>query len=1407
MDMRFIAAWLGLVLSLCSWSSNAQEALCAEVKIEILQELTMERQGFEALMRITNSLDTFSLENVSVKVLFTDADGNPVVATSNTAASNAAFFIRVDDTRDVTGLQNGADGFIQGGSIAPKKIGELRWLIIPTANAAGQTKDGKLFFVGAELKYSYGGKEEVVNVAADSIVVKPQPALTLDYFLTEEVVGDNGFTPEIEPAEPYTLGVRISNNGFGFAKSVKIESAQPRIVENKLGLAVNFKILGSYLKDQPSTPSLLINFGNIEPKGVTAGRWIMESNLAGKFIAFNASFTHADELGGELTSLLQATNANYLVRDVLMDLSGRDSLRDFLAYSATRELYVYESEPTGLNEVTCTNCKKVTQVENAVVTDYDTSRSHFDFEPVGGLTYAQAADPFKGNKVLAKVVRENGSVVHPQNAWLSKKRAADNINFEYFVNIFDNSSSGSYTLYWGGNIVDLPQPPVIQFMQDVVTFEGGNVGFLVRATDPNNTLPTITPLQLPAGASFNPSAVNQGVFNWSPAIGQAGKYTVTFTATDGELTAERSVNIIVHPSNDTDGDGLDDAWELEKFGNLDKDGTEDTDGDGRTDLQEFEDGTDPNLIEAMPAAPQILSPIFDADTLDGATTPLQPELVVSNGTHPDGMDNVAIVFEIYKDASLTELMGSATLNEGEGAETIGDGTTHWKISPVDLDEGFELEDNTLYYWRAKSVQTVNGSASSAWVKSQFFINTENDAPSAPKISAPAIGATISALSPSLSITNSTDADRDELRYSFVLFEESSLEVPLATVSNLLGGNNGETTWVVAKVLEEDKRYLWQATVTDEHGLATESEWGSFVVSTQNAAPGAPEILYPAVGDAAVKLSADNTVALTVKNGVDPEKTKLHYFFELDTQNTFDTSSKQVSLAIPEDDQNTRWQVANLAEDQTYFWRVRANDGEIDSEWVIGSFTLSQNNEPPSIPTLLNPDNGTTVNSVRPLLEVNAAVDPEGADLRYQFEVYTTHEAQTLVAQALTSSTQWILNLDLADKQTYYWRVRAVDDLDLASDWSELAAFTIALPESNIAPLFSFVLPDQFVVDDQQQVLLQWVDSDPDSSAKISLYSRNLASSEEFQLVGGIEEDIDGEGDQYVWHTNAVPPGDYKVFALVTDEMNSIRVDACCVIRVQQTSSSLSSSVSSSASSISSSTSSSTSATSQSSSSASSCAAASRCNWYGSFYPVCTITTNGWGWEDNQSCIAPNTCAGQPTPYGIESACGIASSVSSSSVNSSVASSSSSSCASATAQCNWYGTFYAVCVNATSGWGWESNKDCVSPSACSAQPSPYGIVQSCGTSSSSSSSEPANLSIKVTNTSEWDSGYCAIIEITNNGSSVSRWSVTTPISGNVNNLWGANWVQNGTALNLNNLEWNGYIAAGATFSNMGFCANK
>src|SRR5690606_35599932 len=148
-----------------------------------------------------------------------------------------------------------------------------------------------------------GGKQEQISVAPDSIVVKPLPKLELDYFLTQEVIGDDAFTQAIEPPVPYHLGLRVTNKEYGTAKNFTVESAQPEIIENDQGLAIGFTITGSFVNEEPAQKSLLVNLGDVQGMSVSTARWIMETSLSGKFIDISAEFTHAKELGGDLTSV------------------------------------------------------------------------------------------------------------------------------------------------------------------------------------------------------------------------------------------------------------------------------------------------------------------------------------------------------------------------------------------------------------------------------------------------------------------------------------------------------------------------------------------------------------------------------------------------------------------------------------------------------------------------------------------------------------------------------------------------------------------------------------------------------------------------------------------------------------------------------------------------------------------------------------------------------------------------------------------------------------------------------------------------------------------------------------------------------------------------------------------------
>ncbi|NKI17968.1 hypothetical protein HCU74_11175 [Spongiibacter sp. KMU-166] len=515
------------------------EAVCATVKIDIQQELTFERQGFEAHMRINNALDTLALENVTVDVYFSDANGDPVFASSDPNSSSASFFITVRDLENIDSVSSG--------TIAASASADVRWLIVPAPGAAVDAPAGVRYFVGATLSYVAGGKEESIEVVPDSILVKPMPRLTLDYFLPREVHGDDAFTQEIERAEPYTLGVRVLNNGQAAAKNVKIESAQPRIVENEQGLLVGFEILGSFVNDQRATPSLLLNFGDIAASGAAMGRWNMSTSLSGQFTEFEASFSHSDELGGSLTSLVEATNTHWLIHDVRVDLPGRDAVRDFLADEG-EALIVYESNGTATSVVDHSSGSSMTLTSSAA------GLHTFELQAPAeaGLSYIQLPDPSNGTLDISNMVRADGKSIDSANVWLSRKRNADGVAWDYFINVFDAATSGHYEVVMAPRVVE-SQAPSLAFIGDKTTYEGGQSSFIVQASDSANQPISLSVFPLPPGATFVDQGEGGGQFTWFPQDGQAGVYEMQFSADNGELQDTRTVRITVYPWWDPDG--------------------------------------------------------------------------------------------------------------------------------------------------------------------------------------------------------------------------------------------------------------------------------------------------------------------------------------------------------------------------------------------------------------------------------------------------------------------------------------------------------------------------------------------------------------------------------------------------------------------------------------------------------------------------------------------------------------------------------------------------------------------------------------------------------------------------------------------------------------------------------------
>lgn len=463
---RCFASLLVLVFALSMPSAASAESVCAEVKIEIKQSVTLERQAFDAVLRVRNGL-SMPVENLKVTLKFTDAAGNDVPATTDPNGAGL-FFFRAAGLTDMTGNPD-----IGTGAVAGTKTGEARWLIIPTQAAGGQSPAGVSYQIGAKIEYTIptgtGTPEtRTVDVSPDAILVKPLPKIRLDYFLPGPVEGDDPDTtydpdtnePIIEPSVPFTLGVRVWNDGYGPAHALAIETAQPKIVDNRQGLLVDFRILEGFVDDGPANPSLTLGFGDVQPATARMGRWNMTASLNGQFEDFEATISHANELGGAMTAIIAESDIvahKTLLRDVLADLPGRDGIRDFLADDGGT-VNLYESD--GALVQGSEGSTEVSQRESTLSLSGST----------GTLVIAADANLFvyAKHQISATIaangtvsaVRGDGKTILAPNVWLSKERDSQGTAWIHYVNVFDHhpanlSGNVSYFLTFG----DAPAQP------------------------------------------------------------------------------------------------------------------------------------------------------------------------------------------------------------------------------------------------------------------------------------------------------------------------------------------------------------------------------------------------------------------------------------------------------------------------------------------------------------------------------------------------------------------------------------------------------------------------------------------------------------------------------------------------------------------------------------------------------------------------------------------------------------------------------------------------------------------------------------------------------------------------------------------------------------------------------------
>lgn len=434
---------------------SGRSSVCTSVTINITQKVVMTREAFEGTLTIYNGNKTTAMQEIKLDLEIKDENG---------VICNDLFQI---DTKALS-ILTGIDG---NGTLGADQKGSATVLFIPEKGAAPTVPKS----------YSFGGSfsylDPFTNVTVTkplfpvTLDVNPSPDLFLHYFMQRDILGDDALTEPIEPIVPAELAVMVQNNGYGTAKNVRIESAQPKIVENEKGLAVNFALVSSNLNGQPAQLGLTnINFGNIAPKTSTIGQWWFTSDLLGHFIAYETKLTHLDSRGNPDLSLISGTALHELIKSVRVYSGVEDNINDFLVNEVqdSKETpdIIFLSNGGTLDVYPAVNSSTTGSIASA---NNEIELLVTPNQP--GWNYHKLDDPGNGNYKIISVTRSDGQIIPLDNVWQTHVTLPDGKepvyeNKIHFLDVFAGTTAQKYTVRFSP---PAQNPPSIVRIENIPT--------------------------------------------------------------------------------------------------------------------------------------------------------------------------------------------------------------------------------------------------------------------------------------------------------------------------------------------------------------------------------------------------------------------------------------------------------------------------------------------------------------------------------------------------------------------------------------------------------------------------------------------------------------------------------------------------------------------------------------------------------------------------------------------------------------------------------------------------------------------------------------------------------------------------------------------------------------------------
>ena len=448
---------------------------------------------------------------------------------------------------------------------------------------------------------------------------------------------------------------------------------------------------------------------------------------------------------------------------------------------------------------------------------------------------------------------------------------------------------------------------------------------------------------------------------------------------------------------------------------------------GLDNVTEFGLGQDPNVFDG-PTAVTPVSPVAGAEV--GTDT---PDLVFDNATDPQG-EVLTYDVEVYEDAALTTLLTSATALAEDGS-----GTTTWTVDVA-------LTENATVWWRARANDPF---VAGPWsTEEEFFVNTTDEAPDVPVLVWP-LGGQIAGLAPTLLWSPAADPDNDDVTYDVEVWDELA-GLLVESETGIVGGDT-EVSWSVFGPLTEDTLYSWTVRAVDEDGLVSDfAPEELFIASDANGPPTGTAFTNPLDGDSLFTTA----VVFAASEGTDPEGTELEYQFEYDLVATFDGTDYAAATVPASGTGTVEWAIADdgltLPENATVFARVRAIDGDgLASSPDTISFFVRGQNDPPEVPTLISPAQGTEGDG-SPTLEVSEPVDPEGDEVTVDFVVARDIELTDVIVErtgvALDGSGSVTWAVEVALDGEVFWTARAVDADGEESEWAAPWRYVVPDPD-------------------------------------------------------------------------------------------------------------------------------------------------------------------------------------------------------------------------------------------------------------------------------------------------------------------------------------------------------------------------